>query len=597
MMQRFARLTKYARRQARVLAGIFVVSLLSAVFAAALPWPLKLLVDDALGGSAATMGDGWLSGLDAATLVGVAAAAAFVLYLVGSALDLAITWAWGAAGQRMVFDLARDLFDRLQRLSLLFHSRNAVGDSLNRIMNDTYCVYTITDVLFITPIHRLFTVAIVAVVAWQLDPVLTMVLLLATPFFTGISIYIGPKIKARAQRVQAARSQLSAFVHQVLSAVPVVQAYCAEGRNREHYARLAREAVAANRSAAVIRESYSLVNGLASTICLAIVIYLGGRAALAGTMTVGSLLVFLQYSRTIQSSFRQLLQCYSKLKTAEASLERVLEVLDSEQHLAEPAHPRGLSCVAGRVRGRVEFDHVTFGYDAGLPVVKDVCLTVEPGETIALVGTTGAGKTTLVSMVPRFFDPQRGAVRIDGVDVREVGLSELRRHIAMVLQQPFLMPTSIAQNIAYGRPEASREEIMEAARAANAEAFISQLPHGLDTVIGERGATLSGGERQRIAIARAVINDASIVILDEPTSALDGPSEMVVLDAIERLREGRTMFVIAHRLSTARRASRIVVMEDGRVEEVGSHAELVHAGGRYGRLCRLQMLEVDEVTL
>lgn len=596
-MQRFARLTKYARRQARVLAGIFVVSLLSAVFAAALPWPLKLLVDDALGGSAATMGDGWLSGLDAATLVGVAAAAAFVLYLVGSALDLAITWAWGAAGQRMVFDLARDLFDRLQRLSLLFHSRNAVGDSLNRIMNDTYCVYTITDVLFITPIHRLFTVAIVAVVAWQLDPVLTMVLLLATPFFTGISIYIGPKIKARAQRVQAARSQLSAFVHQVLSAVPVVQAYCAEGRNREHYARLAREAVAANRSAAVIRESYSLVNGLASTICLAIVIYLGGRAALAGTMTVGSLLVFLQYSRTIQSSFRQLLQCYSKLKTAEASLERVLEVLDSEQHLAEPAHPRGLSCVAGRVRGRVEFDHVTFGYDAGLPVVKDVCLTVEPGETIALVGTTGAGKTTLVSMVPRFFDPQRGAVRIDGVDVREVGLSELRRHIAMVLQQPFLMPTSIAQNIAYGRPEASREEIMEAARAANAEAFISQLPHGLDTVIGERGATLSGGERQRIAIARAVINDASIVILDEPTSALDGPSEMVVLDAIERLREGRTMFVIAHRLSTARRASRIVVMEDGRVEEVGSHAELVHAGGRYGRLCRLQMLEVDEVTL
>jgi ATP-binding cassette subfamily B protein/subfamily B ATP-binding cassette protein MsbA len=597
MMQRFARLTKYARRQARVLAGIFVVSLLSAVFAAALPWPLKLLVDGALGGSGAGMGDGWLSGLDAATLVGIAAAAAFVLYVVGAALDLAITWAWGAAGQRMVFDLARDLFDRLQRLSLLFHSRNAVGDSLNRIMNDTYCVYTITDVLFITPIHRLFTVAIVAVVAWQLDPVLTMVLLLATPFFTGISIYIGPKIKARSQRVQAARSQLSAFVHQVLSAVPVVQAYCAEGRNREHYARLAREAVAANRSGALIRESYSLVNGLASTICLAIVIYLGGRAALAGTMTVGSLLVFLQYSRTIQSSFRQLLQCYSKLKTAEASLERVLEVLDSEQHLAEPAHPRGLPCVAGRVRGRVEFDHVTFGYDAGLPVVKDVCLTVEPGETIALVGTTGAGKTTLVSMVPRFFDPQRGAVRIDGVDVREVGLSELRRHIAMVLQQPFLMPTSIAQNIAYGRPEASREEIMEAARAANAEAFISQLPHGLDTVIGERGATLSGGERQRIAIARAVINDASIVILDEPTSALDGPSEMVVLDAIERLREGRTMFVIAHRLSTARRASRIVVMEDGRVEEVGSHDELVHGGGRYGRLCRLQMLEADEVTL
>lgn len=577
-----------------MLATIVALTLVSAVVVTALPWPLKFLIDYALSDDVSTS---MVERMTPATLVIIAAVAALVLHLANAALNIALTWCWDSAGQRMVRALAGDLFGRLQRLSLIFHSRNTVGDSLNRIMGDTYCLYRLLDILLVTPIHRVLTLAAVGIVAWQLNWVLTCVLFLVAPMFAIVSIYLGPKILYHAGDLRRSRSHLTAFVHQILLALPVVKAFCAEERNVQRYEQLAENTIRTNRRGVMLQQTFATLNGIASTIAIAVVLFLGGRDVLAGSMTVGSLLVFLQYSKSIQDSFHILIQRYSELRVTEASLDRVLEILDSDHNVSESPDAVSLAADGVRPRGDIRFRNVTFGYDTGNPILKDVNLHIQAGETIAFVGATGAGKTTLVSMVPRFFDPWEGAVEIDGLNVKQVRLSDLRTHIAMVLQQPFLMPTSIAQNIAYGKPDATMDEIIAAARFANAEEFIRQLPNGFDTVIGERGCTLSGGEKQRVAIARAVLNDSAMIILDEPTSALDGRTEIVVMDALERMRQGRTTLIIAHRLSTARQADRVMVIDDGRIVECGTHDELIALGGKYANLFRIQFLESHrEVT-
>jgi ATP-binding cassette subfamily B protein/subfamily B ATP-binding cassette protein MsbA len=317
---------------------------------------------------------------------------------------------------------------------------------------------------------------------------------------------------------------------------------------------------------------------------------------LSGAITVGSLLVFVAYMRTLQHAAEDLLETYAAMREATASVDRVFEVMDADDavHDAPDATPLVPS---GAGRGvRVELEGVTFGYEPGRPVVEEVSLEAAPGETVALVGRTGAGKSTLVSLIPRFYDPWEGRVLLDGVDVRTVQLSSLRSQVAIVLQEPFLLPLSVADNIAYGRPEASREEVVAAAEAANADEFIRQLPEGYDTVVGERGALLSGGERQRLAIARALLKDAPVLILDEPTAALDAQTETALVTALERLMENRTTFIIAHRLSTIRGADRIVVLEAGRVIETGTHQQLLGRSGLYRRLHQLQVGETTGVT-
>jgi ATP-binding cassette subfamily B protein/subfamily B ATP-binding cassette protein MsbA len=320
------------------------------------------------------------------------------------------------------------------------------------------------------------------------------------------------------------------------------------------------------------------------------ILWLGARHALDGTMTIGTILLFLSYLGSLYDPLSTVMYTSATIQAAAGSAKRVRDVLDAERGVADK--PGALKLDA--IHGGIAIENVTFGYEPNRPVLRNISVKVAPGETIALVGSTGAGKSTLVSLVPRFFDPWEGRVTVDGQDVRDVQLKSLREKVSIVLQEPFLFPLSIAENIAYSRPHATISDIEAAARAANAHDFITRLPQGYHTVIGERGATLSGGERQRLSIARALLKNAPILILDEPTSALDAASESLLLEALERLAKGRSTFIIAHRLSTIRRATRILVLKDGTIAESGSHEELLRRGGVYADLHRIQFATSKE---
>ena len=593
------RLIPHILRQWPPLAGILALTMANSGLTALEPWPMKVFVDYALGTTAIPGPLGSLLqelSLTAAptTLIMVAALGSLALFTLRTASSTALGIAWAVGGYRMVYDLASHLFHRLQRLSLLFHSHRAVGDSLSRLTDDAYCVFSVTDELLMGPAGHLLTLATVVVVAWTLDSALTLLALAVAPVLGASSLIFGPRLKRPAQLSREAESRLLSFVHQTLTTIPVVQAFSTEARNRRQFERLAKDALVLSQRGGLLSSGYGVLNGLIASLGTAVILYVGGQRVLSGTLSLGSLLVFLAYLQSMQGASQGLLGIYGKLKPLEARVDRVLEILDAEEQVRDCP---GASELGPEVRGHVRLEGVTVGYEAGRPVLVGVTVEARPGETVAVVGPTGAGKSTLVSLIPRFFDPWEGRVLFDGVDVREVQLTSLRAQVALVLQEPFLLPLTLAENIAYGRPGASREAIVAAAVAANADEFIRRLPKAYDTVIGERGATLSGGEKQRLAIARALLKDAPVLILDEPTAALDAQTEALVLDALERLMDGRTTFVIAHRLSTVRRADRIVILQDGRIVDTGTHQELVQRAGLYHRFHALQVGESPgEVT-
>jgi len=591
-MQRYRKLVKYALQQWRSLLLILALSLLASTITALQPWPMKLLVDCALSGSAVPeMIQSFIRALalqvSPALIILLAALASLGFYVLNSMIDVGLSWAWTEAGQKMVYNLAADLFRHLQRLSLLFHNRHGVGDSLSRLTGDTWCIYTATSQLLISPAKNLLTLIMVSSVAWQLDHQLTLLSLAIAPFLGWSALFFGRRLKTRTRDNREAESSLLMFVHQTMAALPVVQAFTAEDRNGRQFRRLANNAVRFSQKGALVKSSFEFANEFILTLGTAIVLYIAGRRVLSGALTLGSLLVFLAYLRSLQEACRSLLSIYGGMRSVEANVDRVLEVLDTEEGVRDEAGARDVAW--GRRGVRVQFSGVSFGYEAGREILHGINLEALPGETIALVGTTGAGKSTLVSLIPRFFDPWQGAISFNGTNIREIKLASLRGQISLVLQEPFLLPLTVAENIAYGRPGAGREAIEEAARAANADEFIRRLPLGYDTVLGERGASLSGGERQRLSIARALLKDAPVLILDEPTSSLDAGTEALLLEALDRLMKGRTTFIIAHRLSTIRGADRILVMEDGKIIESGTHEELLAARGAYFRLDALQV--------
>jgi ATP-binding cassette, subfamily B, bacterial len=597
-LRRYRTVAAYAFRQWRLLAVILVTTAASSVAAALAPWPLKILVDHAIGGEPVpSLIRSILTALhlDIAptTLVVAATLASLGLFALNSALDMTLTHAWAVAGQRMVYDLAGDVFYRLQRLSLRFHHRRTVGDLLSRLTGDTWCVYVFTEGLLVTPLQRILTLVTTGLIAWQLDPGLTLLSFAVAPVLVVLSIVHARQVKARTSRTRELHSRALSLVHQSLTSIPLVQAFDTERRNTERFRRISEDALVVSQRDSLVGGAYGLAGGLLTTFGAAVILYLGGQRVLSHAVPLGTFLVFLVYFRSIQGALQGLLGTYRGLKGAEANLDRVMEILDTEDGVRDAPYA---SPVLSRPRGQVRFAGVTFGYDPDRPVLRDVSLEARPGETLALVGPSGAGKSTLVSLIPRLFDPWQGQVFLDDVDLRSLQLRSLRTHVAVVLQDPFLLPLSVADNIAYGRPGASHADIVHAAQAANADEFIRRLPQGYDTVIGERGATLSGGEKQRLAIARALLKDAPVLILDEPTSALDAQTEALLLEALDRLAHGRTTFVIAHRLSTIRRADRIAVLDHGQLVEIGTHQALLDARGAYQRLHAAQTLSASHVA-
>jgi ATP-binding cassette subfamily B protein/subfamily B ATP-binding cassette protein MsbA len=586
-MGRYRKPLRYIARQWRYLGAILGLTLAASALAALEPWPIKLLIDHAVAGQplpprlAALLGGG-----NAAALIAVAAVASLALFAVGAVLNIAINWLWAVAGQRMVFDLSTELFHKLQRLSLGYHARNPVGDSLSRLGGDTWSLYSLSSRLFL-PFEQLLTLIAIGAVAFHLNARLALFAVAAAPVLAVASLYFGPRLKARARGGREAHARLASFVHNTLSCLPVVQAFTGEGRNRRRFRALSAEVVGSSQRAAVTSSAYGLVGGLVTTVGTAFILYVGGREVIAGALSIGGLVVFLAYLRRIQQAAEALLGSYGSIKPVEASIDRVFEVIDNDVDREVRDRP-GARALAGRRGVEIRFEEVSFGYEQGRPVLSEVSLTARPGQTIALVGATGAGKSTLVSLIPRFHDVWSGRVSFDGADVRDLKVASLRAQISLMLQEPFLFPITVAENIAYGRPEASRRDIIAAAEAANADAFIRQLPAGYDTMLGEGGNTLSGGERQRLAIARALLKDAAVLLLDEPTSALDVRTEASVVEALQRLVAGRTAFIIAHRLSTIRGADQIVLIDGGRIVETGTHQELLGRSSFYRRLHALQ---------
>ncbi len=571
---------------------LLVIGLLMLVGIAAgllAPWPLKLIVDNVLRREPLPDAIAWFRAFPGAGsergLLAWLAGATVGLFLLRRLITIVKNYVQAGAGNRMVYGLATDLFDHLQRRSLVFHNQHRTGDLIRRITADTSCVRELVMHVFLPLLTSLVTVVSMFYVMWFLHRGLAIFALALVFPLAALIRFFSRSLTERKYREWEVQGEIHSLAEQTLTAIPVVQAFSREESESHRFAQMAGRSVQARIQSEFAQHRFRVSTGTVTAVGAAIVLLVGGISVLEERMTVGTLLVLISYFSALYAPIESLAHLSQGFASAAAGAKRVLEVMGGpdagvvDRPGAKPVVPQAKS---GGVA--VSFTNVSFGYEPDTPVLHDVSWDVDAGQTVAMVGRTGVGKSTLVSLIPRLFDPWQGAVRFDGTDIRELQVQSVRSSVAVVSQQPFLLPLPIAENIAYGRPGASREEIVAAAVAAKADEFIRRLPHGYETIIGERGVTLSGGERQRLTIARAILKDAPILILDEPTSSLDPETEAAMVETLGQLIQGRTTIIIAHRLSTIRRADRIVVIEQGRVVESGSHDELLAAGGKYRQL-------------
>jgi ATP-binding cassette subfamily B protein/subfamily B ATP-binding cassette protein MsbA len=546
------------------------------------PWPLKFIIDNVLGGRRLSwpfVADWSRETLLLATCIGLV-----VVYLILGALTVLNNYTTIRIGQSMVNDLRGALYNHLQRLSLAFHNRRQVGDLLYRVTADAYSIQTLTmNGLF--PIATSLVLLVgMTLVMLQLDWLLTVLALGVCPFLFATISLMSARITAAAMVAHERESAIYALVQRTMSAIRVIQAFTKEEEEHRRFMAASTESLSASLRLYNLQALYSGAVNVVVALGTAFVVWVGARHVLAGALSVGELVVFTAYLASLYGPINTISQTLGLIEGGKAGFMRVLEILAIERDLPEG---KRIAAEMG-IRGEIVFENVTFGYTPGQPILRGVNLHVFPGQTVAIVGPSGAGKSTLVSLVPRFYDPQSGRVLLDGTDVREFTVASLRQQIAMVLQPPLVFPISVRENIAYGRPGASFAAVEQAARLARIHEMIMRLPQGYDTIVSEQGATLSEGERQRLTIARAIVRDAPILILDEPTSSVDAETEALIMEGCERLMAGRTAFIIAHRLSTVRRATVILVVRDGQIVEQGSFAALMRQQGPFAALYRTQ---------
>lgn len=498
----------------------------------------------------------------------------------------------GWVGSQVVRDLRSDLFDHLQGLSLHFYHRYRLGDLLTRLTGDIAAIEDLLVSLATDAVAQVLTVALFVGLLFYLDPSLALVALLVVPALAHASVAYARRSRAAQKELRDATSALTSTAEESLSAIALIKAFAREPFELGRFDECADRSRRGRRRSIRLRASFNPLFDLLATIGTILVVWFGAHAVLTGQLSIGGLVVFLGYLGSLYTPIQGLSRLGGVVQRALVGAERVGEILDADPVLQERRGKVALESA----RGLVRFEDVSFGYTPSQPVLRGFNLTINPGEVVALVGASGAGKTTVVSLLLAYYDCDSGSVSIDGQDLRSVDPRAVRRNVAAVLQEPMLFPTSIRDNIRYGRLDATDADVEEAARAAGAEEFIRRLPEGLDTLAGPRGGRLSGGQRQRVAIARALVKRAPIVVLDEATSALDGQTEARVLEALRHHLAGRAVLLVAHRQSTIKMADRIVVLQDGRVADTGSYAEISQRPGPFQDLYGVNGRAADPVV-
>ncbi|HEX2178761.1 MAG TPA: ABC transporter ATP-binding protein, partial [Actinomycetota bacterium] len=577
------RIFPYLRRFWVLLVLAIVFTAISGLAGVAEPWPLAFLVDSVLGDQPVP---GWIPDFFTGSTGGLIMLAVLVglgIAAVINGIHVVNEYVQTKLAEKMVLDFRSDLFQHVQRLSMAFHSEHRKGSLMFAINSQASTMGEITVALLPLAEGAIMLLGMF-VVAYRIDAQLALLSLAVVPFIYYATGYYGKHIDPELRRVRGLEGQSMSIVYEAMSMIRVILAFGRENHEHRRFRNQSEDAVNARVRLTVRQTGFSLAVNVITAAGTGLVLWVGARHVIEDQITIGQLLIIMSYIASVYKPLEQISTTFANLQEQLISLEAAIDLLETPRDVEDP--PDGIS--AGRARGDVTFDSVSFDYKARTGTLTDVSFEAKAGSVIALVGPTGAGKSTLVGLIPRFMDPQEGRILIDGTDIRELQLDSLREQVSLVLQEPLLFSGTILENIRYGRLEATDEEVYEAAKAAGAHDFISRLPSKYKTVLGEGGAQLSGGERQRVCIARAFVRDAPILILDEPTSSVDSKTEGAILEALRRLMVGRTTFLIAHRLGTVRNADKILVLQDGRVVQEGTHAELAEQQGLFRELLEAQ---------
>jgi ATP-binding cassette, subfamily B, bacterial len=556
------------------------------------PWPIKIVLDSVI--KAKPANHGWINhlitrftGNSQLAMLEFAAVAVIVIAVLDAVCSYIEKYVTTSVGQWVTHDLRRTLYAHIQRLSLSFHDQKQTGDLISRVTSDIESIqsFIISGLLGVL-INCITLVGMIGVMFYSNWRFTLIALSVAPPLAVIVYTYTR-KIKKASREVRKKEGEIVSTIQEVLSSIRVVRAFAREDYEQQRLETQSLEGVEVALRARSLKAKLTPIVDIIVAFGTCLVLWFGARMVLAGSLDPGMLVVFILYLKKMYKPMQELSKMTDSFSKASVGYERIREVLATEREVKDlpGAH------IAPRFKGEITFENVDFSYEADRPILKNVSFQIEPGQVAALVGPTGAGKSSIIGLIPRFYDPNSGTIKIDGVDVKAFTQKSLRQQISFVLQDTVLFHGPIWENIAYGKPEASRAEILKAAEIANAHEFIEQMAEGYDSIVGERGMTLSGGQRQRIAIARAVIRNTPILILDEPSSGLDAGSEKLVFEALDRLMEGKTSIVIAHRLSTIRNANVIFVIDDGEIKERGSHEELMQTGGLYSQLHEMQFAD------